>query len=95
MRRARRQGLFTEELARALNRLGLYLLLGWLAVNLVGAGCQAVVMNRVVLDTGPVQDLMANLTWDWGVVFGGFGLLTVARILRQTVPMREELEATV
>lgn len=95
VRRARRQGLFTEELARALNRLGLYLLLGWLAVNLVGAGCQAVVMNRVVLDTGPVQDLMANLTWDWGVVFGGFGLLTVARILRQTVPMREELEATV
>jgi len=64
-------------------------------VEAVAAACQAVVMRRVVLETGLVRAVLSNLTWDWGVVFGGFGLLTVSRILRQTVPMREELETTV
>ena len=61
----------------------------------LSAGLLALVTSHQVVGYHLLRGAWAQFNLSWPVVIGGFGLLTVARILRQTVPMREELEVTV
>ncbi len=91
---ARAAGIFTDELADALRRLGLQAFIGWALVETLSAGLLAVVTSHQVVGDHLLR-AWAQFNLSWPVVIGGFGLLTVARILRQTTPMRKELEVTV
>ena len=43
----------------------------------------------------PSTNTISRLTIYGAVIFAGFGLLTMGRVMAQTVPMRAELDATV
>ncbi|GAA1388057.1 hypothetical protein [Luteococcus peritonei] len=93
--RARRTGLFTSPLADELERLGRWVLAGWTLLTVLVAAMKSLAVHHVVPGHDLARGFVAQLDWSWPIVIGGFGLLTIGRILRQTVPMREELEATV
>ena len=95
IRRARTGGLFTSSLAEALSRLGRWVLLGWAVLTVVAAAMRSLAVSHLVAGYDLPRGFWAHLDWSWPIVIGGCGLLTIGRILRQTVPMREELEATV
>ncbi|MEL4504159.1 hypothetical protein AAEX63_04010 [Luteococcus sp. H138] len=95
IKRARRGGLFTSQLASALQRLGWYVLAGWVALQAIGATCMVLVTSHLVTDYSPAAAWSAHWHWSWATVIGGFGLLTIARVIRESIPLREEVEATV
>lgn len=95
IKRARAGGLFTDTLATALRRLGWFVLAGWVVLQAVGATCLVLVTSHLVTDFAPAAAWPAHWHWSWATIIGGFGLLTIARVMRETVPMREEIEATV
>lgn len=93
---ARHTGLFTTTVAKGLERLGWYILGGWALVQLVGSVSMAVVTSHLVSEHYNI--LLAapsHLHWNWAVVISGFAVLSIARIMQQTVAMREEIDATV
>lgn len=92
---ARVGGLFTHTLAAALRRLGWYVLAGWAVVQSVGATCMVLVTSHLVTDFIPWGAWPAHWHWSWATVIGGFGLLTIDRVIRETIPLREEVDATV
>ena len=93
---ARRGGLFTHEVARGPTRLGWYILGGTVLVNVVGAVLTTMAISHLVIGDYPmVAATLANLHLSWAVVIAGCGVVSVGRVLQQTVPMREEIDATV
>ena len=95
VRGARRDGLFTRAVACRVENLGRYVLFGWLVVALVDAAMRDAVVDRWVADFNPWMSFLGYVHWSWAIVIAGFGVITVGRVMRQTVPMREEIEATV
>jgi hypothetical protein len=91
LRRARHDGVFVEAFARRVSRLGLYVLLGAAAVNVVRTWAQWELLKRLV-PTGAHPGV-------WHVSFTplvlGLGLITVGRLMAATVPMQREIDATV
>ncbi len=93
---ARRGGLFTDEVARGTTRLGWYILGGTVLVNVVGAVLTTMAISHLVVDDYPMgAATFANLHLSWALVIAGCGVVSIGRVLQQTVPMREELDATV
>jgi hypothetical protein len=91
LRRARHEGVFVEAFAHRVSRLGLYVLLGAAAVNVVRTWAEWQLLKSLLpLGSHPAA---------WHVSFTplvlGLGLITVGRLMAATVPMREELDATV
>lgn len=93
-RTARRQGLFSPDTALGTLRLGLYVLLGAVAMWLTEMWAD----NQLMLSMAHTH---RTATWlfflhgSWPVLFAGFGLLTVGRMMAQSVAMQREIDATV
>lgn len=94
-RHGRREGLFTRSMARAVHRLGWYVLVGWLLVALLDAAMRAVVASHLVSGLDVLMVLPEYVHWNWAAVIAGVGTVSMGRVLVETVPMREEIEATV
>lgn len=93
-RTARRRGLFTAPVARQVSVLGWVLLAGYVAVGVLRAALDGVLVHLVVgAPTFPAQQHALDLSITTLVV--GFGLLTLGRVMSQTVAMRDEIDATV
>lgn len=95
-RKTRRHGLFVPEVAVALGRLGVYLFVGEFAVTFV----QALATQRLVASmlAGPHDSyfgVYALSHFSWAVIIAAFGLQAMSRVMTMTVPMREELDATI
>jgi hypothetical protein len=94
VRTARRQGLFSPHLALAVGHFGLYVLLGTAAVT----GLQALAQDRLLVS---MADPVYTWTWvffvhvSWAALLSGFGILTVGRVMAQSVRMQREIDATV
>ncbi|MEL4357337.1 MULTISPECIES: hypothetical protein [unclassified Luteococcus] len=95
IKRARRGGLFTSQLASALQGLGWYVLAGWVGLQAIGATCTVLVTSHLVTEFSPAAAWPAHWHWSWATMIGGFGLLTIARVIRESIPLREEVDATV
>jgi hypothetical protein len=93
-RTARRTGLFSPDLALGVGRLGLYVLLGAAAVAVVESVASWRLMASMRDGTG-VWDTLDFVHLSWAILFAGFGLLTVGRVMAQSVRMQREIDATV
>lgn len=91
LRHGRRQGVFVQSFARRLTGLGLYVLLGMAVVYVARAWAE----GKLVRSLMPGSD--AGLQWQFSFLplLIGLGLITLGRVVAATVPMREELDATV
>ena len=96
IRATRRRGFFVPDTALGIGRLGLYLLLGEVAVAMVQATAGATLLPTMAAPAGGTVDIWLRFFHvSWAILFAGFGLLTIGRVMAQTVPMRAELDATV
>jgi hypothetical protein len=93
-RTARRKGLFSPDAALGTLRLGLYVLLGAVALWLTRMWAD----NQLMLSmahTHHTDTWFFFLHVSWPILFAGFGLLTVGRVMAQSVAMQREIDATV
>jgi Protein of unknown function (DUF2975) len=91
LRRGRHEGVFVDAFARRVSRLGLYVLLGAAAVNVVRTWAEWQLLKSLM----PVGAHPGTWHVSFTPLVLGFGLITVGRLMAATVPMREELDATV
>jgi hypothetical protein len=99
IREAKRHGVFSDRLPRALRGLGWFIVLGGLVTMQVKASAQALLLNTLEppgYDAYQPAWLGVGL-WDmpWATLLAGVGVLTFARIIRIGVTMRRDLEETV
>jgi hypothetical protein len=94
VRRARRYGLFSRPVARVVHWLGWFVLAG----ALVASTAQALATSGLVRQMIPAHGVL-DFTGYWQVsistLLAGAGILTIARVLRLTVEMQEDLDATI
>ncbi|TWP32750.1 hypothetical protein [Leekyejoonella antrihumi] len=95
IRQARQRGLFTHDVARATTHLGWYILGGWAIVNLTGGVLRAIAVSHLATGYSLTSGVLANMSWSWPIVIAGFGVISIGRVMQRTVPMREEIEATI
>jgi hypothetical protein len=96
IRTTRRRGFFVPGTALGIGRLGLYVLFGELAVAVVHSTASAPLLHTMAATTGGALDIWLRFFHlSWAALFAGFGLLTIGRVMAQTVPMQAELDATV
>jgi hypothetical protein len=91
---ARRLGVFAMPVVRMARVLGWYLIVGTLAATVVEATAKAGLFHQLV----PGQDEMSAIEFvhlDIPVLIIGFGIITVARVLRIASGMQREIDATV
>lgn len=93
-RQGRRRGLFTSDLARAVDRLSVYLFFGAFVVMLVRALATQKLVATMLVDPAN-NDWLRYAHLSWVVIIAAFGLQAMSRVIAATVPMREELDATV
>lgn len=93
-RTARRRGLFSPHVALGVGRLGLFVLLGAIAVSLVQAWASSRLLASM-RDGASLWDGISFVHLSWAVLFAGFGLLTIGRVMAQSVRMQREIDATV
>ena len=94
VRTARRGGLFTEETADRTRQLGWFLLAMTLLWPLLEGAGTGIVLSAAVQDVSWARGLFsADISYTLLVV--AIGVLTFARILRQAVPLQDEVDATV
>lgn len=92
LRRARREGVFADQVPGGLRMLGRLLLL-WAALDLVVTGfVNAALLNRMT-DDGLV--LFSSYDVPWLLVLLGVALLALERVMAQAVLLRHEAEATI
>jgi hypothetical protein len=97
-RTARRKGLFSPDTALGILRLGLYVLLGGFATWLTKMWAdQQLMLSMAHTNSGGTffSAFYFFFHLSWAVLFAGFGLLTVGRVMAQSVPMQREIDATV
>jgi hypothetical protein len=94
VRRARLSGLFSRQVARAVHWLGWYVLAGALVTSTVVALATSALVRQMV-PAHDVLDLFNYLDLPVATLLAGAGLLTIARVLRLTVRMQEDLDATI
>lgn len=94
-RTARRRGLFSPHLALGVGRLGLYVLLGALFAGLLQMWADWHLVRSMDRGSDDISAALGFFHLSWAVLFAGFGLLTVGRVLAQSVRMQREIDATV
>lgn len=92
---ATRHGIHTVETANRVRRFGWYLLVALPGTTLVEAVARAELQRRTVVE--PSHAVGFATEWDipWWAVVVGLGMLSLAKIVRTSAAMREELEGTV
>lgn len=95
IRTARRDGLFTAGVARRLDALGWYLLAGAVLVAAIQSTGGTLLLRQLVKGVDFSTVFIDQWSMAWSTLIGAFGLITLGRVMRQTVDMREELDATV
>lgn len=93
IRRAGRRGIFSTEVASRILLLGWWLLVGTLLVSAASAFGKVGLLHE--LNGQGTDQLLTVLHLSVPTLIAGFGLITLGRVMAQTVPMREELDATV
>jgi hypothetical protein len=93
LRRARQHGVFVTEFARRLTHLGLYVIAGAALVSVARMWAQLELQRSLI--AGESHQVMWPIGFVYVSLFVGLGLITLGRIVAVTVPMREELDATV
>jgi hypothetical protein len=93
-RAARQHGLFSPHVALGTGRLGLYVLTGYVVMSLIRIWMQIHLMLSM---TATIRSGLWYyfLDFSWPIAFGGFGLLTIGRVLAQSVRMQRDIDATV
>jgi hypothetical protein len=94
-RMARRRGLFSPDVALGVLRLGLFVLIGAVAVSCLRSYAEWRVLSSMAGDISRDNALFGLFHLSWSTLIGGFGLLTVGRIMAQSVRMQREIDATV
>ncbi len=94
VRRARRSGLFSRPVARVVHWLGWYVLGGFLVVWTVQALAYSGLV-RQMLTSHHVQDFTSYWHPSVTALLAGAGILTIARMLRLSVMMQEDLDGTI
>jgi hypothetical protein len=93
-RTARRRGLFSPHVALGVGRLGIYVLVGALAVSLLRLwGQEHVFLSMHTPKSSGLYWYFLHLSWS--TLIAGFGLLTIGRVMAQSVRMQREIDATV
>ncbi|MEJ2854191.1 MULTISPECIES: hypothetical protein [unclassified Saccharothrix] len=92
---ASRRGVHTVETADRLRRFGWYLLLALPATTLVEALARTGLQRRTVVTPAHRVDPLTEWDVPWWAVVVGLGLLSLAKVVRSSAAMREELEGTV
>ncbi|MFZ2014956.1 MAG: DUF2975 domain-containing protein [Nocardioides sp.] len=96
IRNTRRRGLFVPEVAAALGRLSVYLFFGEFAVTFIQAlATQQLVSSMLTNSRDSYFGVYALSHFSWVVIIAAFGLQAMGRVMAMTVPMREEIDATV
>ncbi len=93
-RAARRRGLFSPHVALGIGRLGLFVLLGSVAVGAVRWWAQWEIVRSMADHSSPAR-LLGAFHLHWSTFFIGFGLLTLGRVMSQSVQMQREIDSTV
>jgi hypothetical protein len=93
-RAARRRGLFSPQVALGIGRLGLFVLLGSVAMGALRWWAQWQVVSSMADRSGPGR-LVGAFHLHWSTFFIGFGLLTLGRVMSQSVRMQREIDTTV
>jgi hypothetical protein len=93
-RTARRRGLFSPDVALGVGHLGLYVLMGAVAVALTRMGADMRLFASMT-DTASSASWLLFFHLSWVILFAGFGLLTVGRVMAQSVRMQRVIDATV
>ena len=94
-RTGERCGPFSSEVTRGARRLGYFLILGGAAAAVAEAMAHSALYATMVTYPTRPTDWINGTHLPVGIVITGIGLLTVARLLRIGVTMREEIETTV
>jgi hypothetical protein len=93
-RTARRRGLFSPEVALGVLRLGLYVLVGAVLVALLRSWAEWRLLTTMA-GSDPGDAALGFFHLSWSTLIGGFGVLTVGRVMAQSVRMQREIDATV
>jgi hypothetical protein len=93
--RARRDGLFSAGVARLTRVLGWYVLVSMLVGATVSAWAETALLDTLIPGTFSAGSVYAAFDGSWTLVLVAIGVLTIARVLRIAVGMREDLDATV
>jgi hypothetical protein len=93
-RRGRRRGLFTSDLATAVDRLSVYLFVGSFVVAFVRAFATQKLVATMLVDPAN-NDWLRYADLSWVIIIAAFGLQAMARVIAATVPMKAEIDATV
>jgi hypothetical protein len=94
-RLARRLGLFSPDVALGVLRLGLVVLGGALVVSCLRSYAEWRVLTTMADGVSRSNALFGFFHLSWSTLIGGFGLLTVGRVMAQSVRMQREIDATV
>jgi Protein of unknown function (DUF2975) len=93
-RRGRRRGLFTSDVAMAVDRLSVYLFAGAFVVPFVRALATQKLVATMLVDPA-YNDWMRYVHLSWVLIIVAFGLQAMARVMAAAVPMQAEIDATV
>jgi hypothetical protein len=94
-RMARRMGLFSPDVALGVLRLGLFVVVGAVVVSCLRTYAEWRVLSTMVEGVTPTNAMFGFFHLSWSTLIGGFGLLTVGRVMAQSVRMQREIDATV
>jgi hypothetical protein len=92
---ARRMGLFSPDVALGVLRLGLFVVVGAVVVSCLRTYAEWRVLSTMVEGVTPTNAMFGFFHLSWSTLIGGFGLLTVGRVMAQSVRMQREIDATV
>ncbi len=94
IRAGRRHGTFTPEVARWLTRIGLYVVLGTLALGVVSAIVRSqLVATMTTHGKGAAVLMMFSVSVP--ILIAGFGCLTAGRVMARSVALQREVETLV
>jgi hypothetical protein len=93
-RTARRRGLFSPDVALGVLRIGIYVLVGAVLVAALSSWADWRLLVTMT-GSGDWDALVAFFHLSWSTLIGGFGLLTIGRVMAQSVRMQREIDTTV
>jgi hypothetical protein len=95
LRHAERDGVHTLEVVRRVAGLGRYLVVVVPLALLVESVARHVLLAGSVSDEVEAFGFIGDWGFPWWAILTGLGLITLSRVLRDGVAMREDLEGTV